>query len=543
MLERSTYPSLNSFLLFSILKLIIGFVSKKPATMPCTSWKHSAVCNWYLTTFYLWRHVCSSNSFLFSRFSSWVFVISFLRTMKNRHLLFGLCFFFLSHVCVKDLPDYIIVFFVPLSLLVLWLNFDCQLLSHHIGACECNCSIALSSSWKIAGFFRSKWTRSLFYMKYSNSVVDRFAVLAVCICLTFCSFYAFFQGLATLKLNLPISLSVAKEPMNLEAFNSLFWLAKSKAHLLRVETSKYRQLAQPCQRFSAQHKPACFTRRTGGSRGPRGKREVVLGVGAARRDGEKERLRWCEGTSSWKRLLLASTYAHSEFTRCGLFTVSKSYWHWLRGVPVMPARSTVRFLELPGLSLTLHNKPWRASHNGGNVPGLEWRTSCCRCRFHRRLNARPGPHVFFSFGHWNRSSWHAASNLPPVGKAELSTREPLPHELAARAFPVAAFDTRVFSLQGSVAYVPQQAWIQNNTLKNNILFGKQLASDAIKGDVATTSFSKEPLKATEEYYQKVVRATALLADLEMLPSGDQIEIGEKVGIRQFFLSFFRVVAR
>ena len=152
MLERSTYPSLNSFLLFSILKLIIGFVSKKPATMPCTSWKHSAVCNWYLTTFYLWRHVCSSNSFLFSRFSSWVFVISFLRTMKNRHLLFGLCFFFLSHVCVKDLPDYIIVFFVPLSLLVLWLNFDCQLLSHHIGACECNCSIALSSSWKSLDF-------------------------------------------------------------------------------------------------------------------------------------------------------------------------------------------------------------------------------------------------------------------------------------------------------------------------------------------------------------------------------------------------------
>jgi len=101
----------------------------------------------------------------------------------------------------------------------------------------------------------------------------------------------------------------------------------------------------------------------------------------------------------------------------------------------------------------------------------------------------------------------------------------------------------VFSLQGSVAYVPQQAWIQNNTLKNNILFGKQLASDAIKGDVATTSFSKKPLKATDEYYQKVVRATALVADLEMLPSGDQIEIGEKVGIRQFFLSFFRVVAR
>ena len=29
-------------------------------------------------------------------------------------------------------------------------------------------------------------------------------------------------------------------------------------------------------------------------------------------------------------------------------------------------------------------------------------------------------------------------------------------------------------IQGSVAYVPQQAWIQNATLKDNILFGKAM---------------------------------------------------------------------
>ncbi|KAM5227272.1 multidrug resistance-associated protein 1 isoform 2-T2 [Ctenodactylus gundi] len=62
------------------------------------------------------------------------------------------------------------------------------------------------------------------------------------------------------------------------------------------------------------------------------------------------------------------------------------------------------------------------------------------------------------------------------------------------------------SVKGSVAYVPQQAWIQNNSLRENILFGRQLQ---------------------ERYYKAVVEACALLPDLEILPSGDRTEIGEK----------------
>ena len=61
--------------------------------------------------------------------------------------------------------------------------------------------------------------------------------------------------------------------------------------------------------------------------------------------------------------------------------------------------------------------------------------------------------------------------------------------------------------QGSVAYVAQQAWIQNATLKDNILFGKEL---------------------DEAKYQKVLEACALIPDLEILPGGDMTEIGEKV---------------
>uniref|UniRef100_A0A8C3UXW1 Canalicular multispecific organic anion transporter 2 n=1 Tax=Catharus ustulatus TaxID=91951 RepID=A0A8C3UXW1_CATUS len=62
------------------------------------------------------------------------------------------------------------------------------------------------------------------------------------------------------------------------------------------------------------------------------------------------------------------------------------------------------------------------------------------------------------------------------------------------------------AVKGSVAYVPQQAWIQNATLKDNILFGQAL---------------------NEEKYQNALEVCALKTDLEVLPGGDQTEIGEK----------------
>ncbi|NXM27118.1 MRP3 protein, partial [Oxyruncus cristatus] len=62
------------------------------------------------------------------------------------------------------------------------------------------------------------------------------------------------------------------------------------------------------------------------------------------------------------------------------------------------------------------------------------------------------------------------------------------------------------AVKGSVAYVPQQAWIQNAMLKDNILFGQA---------------------PNEEKYQNTLEACALKTDLEVLPGGDQTEIGEK----------------
>uniref|UniRef100_A0A7N6B5W4 Copper homeostasis protein cutC homolog n=1 Tax=Anabas testudineus TaxID=64144 RepID=A0A7N6B5W4_ANATE len=62
------------------------------------------------------------------------------------------------------------------------------------------------------------------------------------------------------------------------------------------------------------------------------------------------------------------------------------------------------------------------------------------------------------------------------------------------------------NIKGSLAFVPQQAWIQNATLRDNILFGSP---------------------CEEKRFQQVIQACALAPDLELLPGGVLTEIGEK----------------
>ena len=66
---------------------------------------------------------------------------------------------------------------------------------------------------------------------------------------------------------------------------------------------------------------------------------------------------------------------------------------------------------------------------------------------------------------------------------------------------------RCIYVQGSVAYVPQQAWVQSATLKENILFGKRL--DNMK-------------------YGRTIEACDLGADIDLLPERDATMIGEEV---------------
>ncbi|PJF19609.1 ATP-binding cassette transporter YOR1 [Paramicrosporidium saccamoebae] len=59
---------------------------------------------------------------------------------------------------------------------------------------------------------------------------------------------------------------------------------------------------------------------------------------------------------------------------------------------------------------------------------------------------------------------------------------------------------------GSVAYCPQQAWIRNASVRDNILFG---------------------MPYDENKYSSIVSACALIQDFAALPDGDLTEIGEK----------------
>ncbi|KZO97554.1 multidrug resistance-associated ABC transporter [Calocera viscosa TUFC12733] len=61
-------------------------------------------------------------------------------------------------------------------------------------------------------------------------------------------------------------------------------------------------------------------------------------------------------------------------------------------------------------------------------------------------------------------------------------------------------------VQGVVAYVPQSAWLQNASIRDNILFN---------------------LPYNEVRYQKTLQVCALEADLEILEDGDMAEIGER----------------
>ncbi|CAM9904704.1 unnamed protein product, partial [Hapterophycus canaliculatus] len=59
---------------------------------------------------------------------------------------------------------------------------------------------------------------------------------------------------------------------------------------------------------------------------------------------------------------------------------------------------------------------------------------------------------------------------------------------------------------GALAYVPQTAWIPNDTVRNNIIFGKPY---------------------DEDKYEQVLTVCRLRRDLELLENGDMTEIGEQ----------------
>ncbi len=62
------------------------------------------------------------------------------------------------------------------------------------------------------------------------------------------------------------------------------------------------------------------------------------------------------------------------------------------------------------------------------------------------------------------------------------------------------------AMQGEASFVPQQAWILNATVKNNILFGREF----------------DPIK-----YKEAIKYSCLQPDIDILINKDETEIGEK----------------
>ena len=63
-----------------------------------------------------------------------------------------------------------------------------------------------------------------------------------------------------------------------------------------------------------------------------------------------------------------------------------------------------------------------------------------------------------------------------------------------------------FKVYGSISYTPQEAWLLNMSLKDNIIFGSDF-------DITT--------------YNKVIKVSALVRDLKLMADGDRTEIGER----------------
>ena len=60
--------------------------------------------------------------------------------------------------------------------------------------------------------------------------------------------------------------------------------------------------------------------------------------------------------------------------------------------------------------------------------------------------------------------------------------------------------------EGGVGYVPQQAWVLNASVRENVLLGREYE---------------------QGWYREVLRCCALEPDLRALPRGDETEIGER----------------
>lgn len=75
-------------------------------------------------------------------------------------------------------------------------------------------------------------------------------------------------------------------------------------------------------------------------------------------------------------------------------------------------------------------------------------------------------------------------------------------------------------VDGTLAIVPQQAWIYNGTVRENILFGQPM---------------------DEARYQKTLDCCSLRRDLELLSEGDLTEIGARGSNLRYLIAKVNII--
>ena len=79
--------------------------------------------------------------------------------------------------------------------------------------------------------------------------------------------------------------------------------------------------------------------------------------------------------------------------------------------------------------------------------------------------------------------------------------------------------------KGGIAYAAQESWVQNETIRNNILFGTPF--DEIRYNKGTQNHVGGNRQSDLNILSLVIMQCALERDLELFEAGDETEVGER----------------
>ena len=78
---------------------------------------------------------------------------------------------------------------------------------------------------------------------------------------------------------------------------------------------------------------------------------------------------------------------------------------------------------------------------------------------------------------------------------------------------------------GGIAYAAQESWVQNETIRNNILFGNPYDEERYQQGERLRPGLQDDVDIPR--FSSVIKQCALERDLELFEAGDNTEVGER----------------